>query len=129
SGRQLRQPGRQPQNVCHPVRLASFLRSAGGRGPCLSVPKAPGEGIGQDGPGMKRRATMKTQQTMEILGVVKRGEGKKRYWTRIGTAYKHRDGSLNRRFNYLPADLANTTIQVREPRAKAEDGAEAGAEP
>jgi len=72
---------------------------------------------------------MKTQQTMEILGVVNRGEGKKSYWTRIGTAYKNRDGSLNLRFNYLPADLANTTIQVREPRAKAEgDGAEAGAE-
>jgi len=43
------------------------------------------------------------------------------YWTRIGTAYKNRDGSLNLRFNYLPADLASTTIQVREPRAKADD--------
>ena len=75
---------------------------------------------------------MKTQQTMEILGVVNRGEGqlgtKKSYWTRIGTAYKNRDGSLNLRFNYLPADLANTTIQVREPRAKDDaDGAEAAA--
>src|SRR5215470_9137308 len=69
---------------------------------------------------------MKTQQTMEILGVVNRGEGKKSYWTRIGTAYRNRDGSLNLRFNYLPADLASTTIQVREPRAKDEaDGAEA----
>ena len=52
------------------------------------------------------------------------------YWTRIGTAYKNRDGSLNLRFNYLPADLASTTIQVREPRAKADDAAaEAGATP
>jgi len=69
---------------------------------------------------------MKTQQTMEILGVVNRG--KKGYWTKIGTALKSRDGSLNLRFNYLPADLASTTIQVREPRTKAEaDGADAAA--
>ena len=40
------------------------------------------------------------------------------YWTRIGSAYRNRDGSLNLRFNDLPADLANTMIQVREPRAK-----------
>ena len=66
---------------------------------------------------------MKTQQTMEILGVVNRGEGKKGYWTRIGTAYRNRDGSYNLRFNYLPADLANTTVQLRGPRpAKAEEG-------
>jgi hypothetical protein len=52
------------------------------------------------------------------------------YWTRIGTAYRNRDGSLNLRFNYLPADLASTTIRVREPRAKADDDApEAGATP
>ena len=45
-----------------------------------------------------------------------------------GTAYKIRDGSLNLRFNYLPADLASTTIQVREPHAKTEeDGADAAA--
>jgi len=71
---------------------------------------------------------MKTQQTMEILGVVNRGEGKKRYSTRIGTAFKNRDGSLNLRFNYLPADLSSTTIQVREPRARDDaDGADASA--
>jgi hypothetical protein len=35
-----------------------------------------------------------------------------------GTAWKNRDGSLNLRFNYLPAELANTTIQVREPRPR-----------
>ncbi len=38
---------------------------------------------------------MKTETTMEILGVVTRGEGKKSYWTRIGTAFRNRDGSLN----------------------------------
>ena len=69
---------------------------------------------------------MKTQQMMEILGVVNRGEGKPAFWTRIGTAFRNRDSSWNLRFSYLPADLANTTIQLREPRAaKAdEDGAD-----
>jgi hypothetical protein len=67
---------------------------------------------------------MKTQQTMEILGVVNRGEGKKGYWTRIGTAFRNRDGSYNLRLNYVPADLANTTIQLREPRADKADGAD-----
>ena len=60
---------------------------------------------------------MSTQTTIEILCVVTRGEGKKSYWTRIGTAFKNRDGSLNLRFDYLPADLAGTTIQVRERRS------------
>jgi hypothetical protein len=35
---------------------------------------------------------MKTQQTMEILGVVNRGDGKAAFWTRIGTAFLNRDG-------------------------------------
>jgi hypothetical protein len=46
---------------------------------------------------------MKTQTTMEILGVVNRGEGKKGFWIRIGTAFRNRDDSLNLRFDYLPA--------------------------
>ena len=70
---------------------------------------------------------MKTQQMMEILGVVNRGEGRS-YWTRIGTAFRNRDGvSFTLRVNYLPADLANTTIQLREPRAAKSD--EDGGEP
>ena len=56
---------------------------------------------------------MKTQNKMAIFGVVKRGEQAKGFWTRIGTAYVNRDSSLNLRFDYLPANLADTTIQVR----------------
>jgi len=67
---------------------------------------------------------MKTQQMMEILGVVNRGEGKRSFWTRIGTAFANRDGSFNLRFSYLPADMANTTIQLREPRAAKDEGDE-----
>ncbi len=36
---------------------------------------------------------MKTQQLMEILGVVNRGEGKKGFWTKIGLGFRNRDES------------------------------------
>jgi hypothetical protein len=73
----------------------------------------------------KGRFEMKTNGMMEIFGVVRRGEGKagRGFWTRIGTAFKNRDGSLNLRFDFLPADLASTTIQVREPKAAPEPAA------
>jgi len=68
----------------------------------------------------------KTQQTMEILGVVNRGDGKAAFWTRIGTAFLNRDGrSFTLRFSYFPADLSNTSIQLREPRVAKDEGAEA----
>ena len=71
---------------------------------------------------------MKTQQTMEILGVVNRGEGKAAFWTRIGTAFRNRDGvSYTLRFNYFPADLSNTSIQLREPRAAKDESEEVDA--
>jgi hypothetical protein len=68
---------------------------------------------------------MKTQQMMESLGVVSRSENKASYWTRIGTAFRNRDGvSYTLRFNYFPADLSNTSIQLREPRAAKDEGDE-----
>ncbi len=69
---------------------------------------------------------MKTQNKMAIFGVVKRGEQAKGFWTRIGTAYVNRDQSLNLRFDYLPANLVDTTIQVR-PIEKADNADNAGA--
>lgn len=59
----------------------------------------------------------KAHGTKAIYGVVKRGEGKG-FWTRIGTAFTNQDGSLNLRFDYVPTDLAGTTIQVRELEPK-----------
>ena len=41
---------------------------------------------------------------------------------RIGVAFQNRDGSWNLRFDYLPARMAETTIQLREIEPK-EDGA------
>jgi hypothetical protein len=42
------------------------------------------------------------------------GEDKKTWWTKIGVAFQNRDGSWNLRFDYLPARLGETTIQLRE---------------
>ncbi len=56
----------------------------------------------------------------EIFGVVQRdGKDGSGYWTRIGTAFENKDGSLNLRFDYMPAS-AETTIQVRDPLPKDE---------
>lgn len=58
---------------------------------------------------------MSTKNMMQLVAVVERGEGddKKSYWTRIGVAFENRDGSWNLRFDYLPARMAETTIQLR----------------
>ncbi|MGH7437428.1 MAG: hypothetical protein ACRENE_17255 [Polyangiaceae bacterium] len=63
---------------------------------------------------------------MQIVGAVQRTEGddktdKKAWWTKIGVAFQNRDGSWNLRFDYLPARLGETTIQLREFAPK--DGA------
>ncbi len=63
---------------------------------------------------------MSTQKMMQLVAVVERGEGKDKraFWTKIGIAFENRDGSFNLRFDYVPARMAETTIQLRaiEPR-------------
>jgi hypothetical protein len=63
---------------------------------------------------------MSTKNMMQLVAVVERGEGddKKGYWTRIGVAFENRDGSWNLRFDYLPARMETTTIQMRAFDAK-----------
>jgi hypothetical protein len=64
---------------------------------------------------------MATHKEMkQLVAAITRGEGdeKRSFWTRIGVAYENRDGSYNLRFEYLPADLANTTIQLRDFKEK-----------
>ena len=59
---------------------------------------------------------MNDKKMMQIVGAVQRtteGE-KKTWWTKIGVAFQNKDGSYNLRFAYLPARLADTTIQLRE---------------
>jgi hypothetical protein len=64
------------------------------------------------------------KKMMKIVGAISRGdddEEKKSFWTRIGVAFQNKDGSWNLRFDYLPAHLGDTTIQLRE--FDANDGA------
>jgi hypothetical protein len=57
---------------------------------------------------------------MQLVGAVQRtaDDEKKTWWTKIGVAFQNSDGSWNLRFDYLPARLAETTIQLREMNPK-----------
>jgi hypothetical protein len=59
---------------------------------------------------------MTDKKMKQIVAAVERGEGdnKKSYWTRIGVAFENRDHSFNLRFDYFPAHLDRTTIQLRD---------------
>lgn len=63
---------------------------------------------------------MSEQKMMQIVGAVDRksGEDTKTWWTRIGVAFQNRDGSWVLKFDYLPARIAETTIQLREMTPK-----------
>lgn len=74
--------------------------------------------------------TTNTSNMMQLVAVVERGEGetKKAFWTRIGVAFENRDGSWNLRFDYVPARMGETTIQLRKFDPK-EDRDEEAQEP
>lgn len=63
---------------------------------------------------------MSDKKVMQIVGAVQRtsGDEKKTWWTKIGIAFQNKDGSWNLKFDYLPAHVADTTIQLREMDAK-----------
>ena len=67
---------------------------------------------------------MNDKKMMQIVGAVERtvGDEKKTWWTKIGVAFVNKDGSWNLRFDYLPARLADTTVQLREmdPKERAQ---------
>lgn len=65
---------------------------------------------------------MTDKKMKQIVAAVERGEGeaKKSYWNRIGVAFENRDGSYNLRFDYVPARMGETTIQIRDFDAKQE---------
>jgi hypothetical protein len=58
------------------------------------------------------------KKMMQIVAAIERtssdGKDKKSYWNRIGVAFENKDGSWNLRFDYLPARMGETTIQLRE---------------
>jgi hypothetical protein len=61
---------------------------------------------------------MKDAKMMQIVAAVSRrtgdGDTTRSFWTKIGVAFENRDSSWNLRFDYLPARMAETTIQLRE---------------
>ena len=65
---------------------------------------------------------MTDKKMKQIVAAVERGEGesKKSYWNRIGVAFENRDGSYNLRFDYVPARMGETTIQLRDFDAREE---------
>jgi len=72
------------------------------------------------------KTTTKRNTMKQLVAVKTRNE--KHYWTRIGVAYENHDGSWNLRFDYLPLDLANTTIQLRALRRDGGNGIDDEAE-
>jgi hypothetical protein len=66
--------------------------------------------------------TMTDKKMKQIVAAVERGDGetKKTYWNRIGVAFENRDGSFNLRFDYVPARMGETTIQLRDFEPKQE---------
>jgi hypothetical protein len=58
---------------------------------------------------------MNSKNRMKLVAVVQYGEGdnKRSRWTNVGVAFENRDRSWNLKFDYLPTDMAGTTIQMR----------------
>ncbi len=63
----------------------------------------------------------------QMVAAIERGAGddKKSYWTRIGVAFENRDNSWNLVFDYIPARMEGTTIQLRDFEAKPQQQAKA----
>lgn len=53
-----------------------------------------------------------TRQTPKVVYAITERENAKSIWTRIGSAFTNRDGSLTVRLDALPV---NGVLQVREP--------------
>lgn len=60
-----------------------------------------------------------------VYGIRKTGlteEGQERTeWTQIGVAFPNQDGSLNLFLHYLPTDLTQTRLHIRDPKPKADN--------
>ncbi|HZL19692.1 MAG TPA: hypothetical protein VFG23_18305 [Polyangia bacterium] len=65
--------------------------------------------------------TTSNGKAMKKLVAVRKDRNEKNHWTTIGVAFQNSDGSFNLRFDYLPTDPANTTIQLRGFDERTED--------
>jgi hypothetical protein len=59
---------------------------------------------------LRLRVTSETPVSVSPRHLLAKKDG---CWTRIGVAFENRDGSWNLRFDYLPARMETTTIQMR----------------
>ena len=57
---------------------------------------------------------------LAVYAVPETKDGEKGFWTRIGSAFTNRDGSINVLLDALP--LGTNKLQVREPKPPAERG-------
>jgi hypothetical protein len=56
------------------------------------------------------------KKMMQLVAVIDRPRGdgsKKAYWKCVGVAFENQDGSWNLVFDYLPARMGETTLQLR----------------
>jgi len=65
--------------------------------------------------------TTSNGKAMKKLVAVRKDRNDKNHWTTIGVAFENSGGSFNLRFDYLPTDPANTTIQLRDFDERTED--------
>lgn len=62
--------------------------------------------------------TNASSRRLVVYAVPETKDGEKAYWTRIGSAFTNRDGSINLLLDALP--LGTNKLQVREPRPPSE---------
>ncbi len=58
-----------------------------------------------------------TRMPLVVYTIVERERDGKKFWVRIGSAFRNRDGSLNA---YLDAVPVNGTMHIREQRPQSE---------
>lgn len=61
---------------------------------------------------MANTDTPKKRPTHKAYAILDRGEGKKAFWTEIGSTWENQDGSLNLDLELVP-NKPGTTIQLR----------------
>jgi hypothetical protein len=66
-----------------------------------------------------KEAAMTNKNMKKLVAAVTRNDNT--YWTQIGVAFENRDHSWNLKFDYLPTDLQETTIQLRDFDPKSDD--------
>lgn len=66
-----------------------------------------------------------SSRRLVVYAVPESKDGEKAFWTRIGSAFTNRDGSINLLLDALP--LGTNKLQVREPRPPTEARGATGA--